>query len=154
MLDTPQIIQTTTQPTAALHLIVPRAVIQRVMGPGLAELRAAVAAQNIAITGPWFTHHLTMDQETFDFEICVPVSAPIQPTSRVQPSRWPAMKIARTIHQGPYERLGAAWAEFDNWVTSHGHTPASDLWERYLAGPDANPDPSTFCTELNRPLTG
>lgn len=32
-----------------------------------------------------------------------------------------------------------------------GHLPAA-TWERYLVGPDADPDPSAWRTELNRPL--
>jgi len=58
MLDTPQITHTTAQQTAFIHLTVPRNEIQNVMGPGISELMATVAAQGIATTGPWFTHHL------------------------------------------------------------------------------------------------
>jgi hypothetical protein len=43
------------------------------MGPGLRELMAVAAAQGIAPTGPWFSHHLRMDPDIFDFEISVPV---------------------------------------------------------------------------------
>jgi hypothetical protein len=45
MLDTPQITRTAGQLTACLHLTVPRAEIQNVMGPGIGEVMAAVAAQ-------------------------------------------------------------------------------------------------------------
>ena len=44
------------------------------MSPGYRELMAALAAQGIAPAGPWFTHHLRMDPDTFDFEIGVPVT--------------------------------------------------------------------------------
>ena len=54
---------------------IPRAEIQKVMGPGYREVMAAVAAQGIAPVGPWFTHHLRMDPDTFDFEIGVPVAS-------------------------------------------------------------------------------
>jgi hypothetical protein len=46
-----------------------------VMEPGLGELMDTLKAQGIASTGPWFTHHLKMDPEIFDFEIGLPVSA-------------------------------------------------------------------------------
>jgi len=48
--------------------------------------------------------------------------------------------------------LGGAWGELGAWVADNEHTPAADLWERYIAGPESNPDPATWCTELNRPL--
>ena len=67
MLEAPKITQTETLPTAAIHLRIPKADIQRVMGPGIAELMATIAAQGIPPTGPWFTHHLTMADNTWDF---------------------------------------------------------------------------------------
>ena len=46
----------------------------------------------------------------------------------------------------------AAWGEFNAWIAANGHTPAQNLWECYVAGPEKDPDPSTWRTELNRPL--
>jgi effector-binding domain-containing protein len=152
MIDPPRIVSTEAMPIAVLHITVPRARIREVMGPGLGELRAAVAAQGIATEGAWFTHHLRLDPEVFDFEIGVPVSAPVEATGRVRGAEWPAMTAARTVYRGPYEGLHAAWCEFDAWVAANGHTPAADLWERYLAGPESGPDPASWSTELNRPL--
>ncbi len=152
MLNHPQITHTSTQHTAILHLTVPSAEVRNVMGPGLSELKAAVAAQNIAITGVWFTHHLHQPTSTFDFEICVPVASPISAAGRVAPSQWPGMKVARAIYSGPYENLGKAWGEFDAWIAAKGHAPAADLWERYLVAPDSSSDPAAWRTELNRPL--
>ena len=51
MLETPQIVETAAQETAFIRLTVPRAEIQNVMGPGLGELMAALAAQGIAPQG-------------------------------------------------------------------------------------------------------
>ena len=79
------------------------------MGPGIGEVMAAIAAQGLTPAGPWFTHHLRRPTDTFDFEICVPIAAPVTATGRVKPGRWPAMKVARTIYHGEYEGLGAAW---------------------------------------------
>ncbi len=153
MIETPRITRTAARLTAALRLTVPRAQIQSVMGPGLSEVVAAVAAQGIPPAGPWLTHHFRMDPDVFDFEICVPVMKPVVAAGRVKPGQWPAMKVARTIYQGPYEGLGAAWGEFDEWIAANGHKPGPDLWECYVAGPESSPDPARWQTELNRPLT-
>ena len=147
MLDTPQITHTTAQQTAFIHVTVPRNGIQKVMGPGISELMATVAAQGIAPAGPWFTHHLKMDPKVFDFEISIPVKAPIVAAGRVRPGELPAAKVARTVYHG-----GDAWGDFNDWIVANGHTPASDLWECYLAGPESNSDPAAWSTELNRPL--
>jgi len=152
MIDKPQIVQTVAQHTAIIHLTIPREEIRNVMGPGLGEVMAAVAAQGISPAGPWFTHHLRMDPDTFDFELSVPVTSPISPSGRVQAGQLPAATVARTIYHGPYEGLGSAWAEFDAWITAQGHASGPDLWECYLAGPESNSDPASWRTELNRPL--
>lgn len=152
MLDTPQITHTTAQQTAFIHLTVPRNEIQNVMGPGISELMATVAAQGIAPAGPWFTHHLKMDPEFFDFEISIPVEGPVVATGRVRPGELPAAKVARTVYHGDYEGLGDAWGDFNDWIVANGHTPASDLWECYLAGPESSSEPAAWSTELNRPL--
>lgn len=152
MLDTPEILQAEAQPTAIIRLVIPRSEIQHVMGPAITELMAALTAQGVAPAGPFFSHHFKMEPDIFDFEIGVPVSAPISAAGRVQPGQLPAVTLARAVYRGPYEGLGAAWGEFDAWIASAGHTPQPDLWECYAAGPESSPDPAAWRTELNRPL--
>lgn len=154
MIDTPHVTRTTVQPTAVIHLVIPRAEIRTVMGPGLKELMAAVAAQGIKPTGPWFTHHLKTPSDVFDFEISVPVSAPITAAGRVKPGALRATTVARTIYHGGYEGLGDAWGKLMAWIAENGHTAADDLWEVYVAGPESGADPASWQTELNRPLVG
>lgn len=152
MIDAPQIIQTTAQLTAVIHLNIPRDEIRHVMGPGIGELMSTLAAQGVTPTGPWFSHHLRMAPDVFDFEISVPVASPVTAAGRVKPGLLPATTLARTVYRGPYEGLGSAWSEFDQWLAAQGHTPASDLWECYVAGPESSPDPSSWQTQLNRPI--
>lgn len=152
MIETPHITQTTAQLTAVIRVTVPRGEIQSVMGPGIGELMAAVKAQGIGPAGPWFTHHLKMDPAIFDFEISVPVSSRVAPAGRVVGGEMPAGKVARTIYQGPYEGLGAAWDEFGKWIASRGHATREDLYECYVAGPESSPNPAEWRTELSRPL--
>ena len=153
MLDKPRLVQTDAQLTAVIRLTIPREEIRNVMGPGISELRAAIAAQGIASTGPWFTHHLRMDPAIFDFEIGVPVTAAVAASGRVKAGHLPATTVARTVYHGPYEGLGGAWGEFEAWIAANGHTPGPDLWECYVVGPEANPDPANWRTQLNRPLS-
>jgi effector-binding domain-containing protein len=152
MIDTPKIVKSAEQLTAVVHLTVPRSEIQKVMGPGLSEVQAAVAAQGIAVTGPWFTHHLRMDPKVFDFEICLPVKKQVSATGRVRPGRMPARREVRTVFHGDYEGLAVAWGELMSWIESEGLTPAEDLYEIYTKGPEAGSDPSAWRTELNQPL--
>ena len=93
-----------------------------------------------------------MDPNIFDFEIGVPVTAPVAAAGRVKAGELPATRVARTVYRGPYEGLGAAWGEFDAWIAAEGYKTAPDLWECYVAGPESSPDPGSWRTELNRPL--
>ncbi len=154
MTQSPQVTQTTAQPYAFVHLTVPQEQIREVMGPGLDEVRSVLEAQGIAPAGPWFTHHLRLDPEVFDFEICVPVSSPVSPTGRVKAGQLPVAKVARTVYQGGYEGLGDAWGQFIDWIEEQGLKPAPDLWECYVIGPESSPNPSDWRTELTRPLVG
>jgi effector-binding domain-containing protein len=140
MLNKPQIVRTVAQPAAVIRLTVPRKEIRNVMGPAIAEVTATVTAQGIGPAGSVFSHHLRMDPDTFDFEVGVPVTAPVSAACRVKASHLPAATVARTVYHGPYEGLGSAWGEFGAWIAAEGHTPAPDLWECYVAGPETNTD--------------
>jgi effector-binding domain-containing protein len=154
MIDPPRIVRTEAVAVACIHLTIPRSEIQKVMGPGIGEVMATLAAQGIAPAGPWLTRHLKMDPAIFDFEICVPVLRAVAAAGRVEPGLLAAATVARTVYHGPYEGLGAAWPQLDAWIKAQGRSPAPGLWEVYLTDPSANPDPSTWRTELNRPLAG
>ena len=152
MLDTPQIIQTTAQTAAVIHLTVPRSDMMKVFGPAAGELMAALASQGIKPEGAIFAHHLKMSADNFDFELGVRVSTPVKATGRVKPGELPAAKVVRTVYSGPYEGLPAAWGEFTKWIKSNGHEQGDELWELYSVGPQSTPDPAGWRTELNRPL--
>ena len=152
MLDTPQITLTADTPTAVIRLTIPREEIRNVMGPGLRELMATVAAQGIVPTGRWFSHHLRTDPDIFDFEIGVPVGSAVAAVGRVEPGKWSATKVARTVYLGGYEGLGEAWREFNDWIAAQGHRTGPDFWECYVIGPESSPDPSAWRTELTRRL--
>jgi effector-binding domain-containing protein len=153
MIEPPRITETAAGPIAVIHLTVPRSKIRNVMGPGITEVMAAVRAQGISPAGPWFTHHLRIDPDVFDFEVGVPLPVPVAAVGRVKPGERPAMTVAQTIYHGPYEGLGEAWGQFDDWIAARGHRKAADLWECYAIGPESTPDPAGWRTELIRPLS-
>jgi len=152
MIETPQIIQTSADHTAVIHLTVPRQEIHKVMGPAMQEVLATVAAQGATRTGPLFAHHLRMQPDIFDLEVGVPVHAPFTPVGRVIASSLPATRAARTVYRGGYHGLGAAWGAFDRWLQEQQHRAAADLVERYARGPESSSNPDDWQTELIRPL--
>ena len=154
MIDTPEIVLTEPRLAAVIRLTIPRSEIRAVMGPAIQEVLSVVAAQGMAPAGPVFSHHFRMDPEFFDFHVGVPVEEMVLPEGRVTDGRLPGVKAARAVHQGPYEELGAAWGELQAWVASRELTPAPDLWECYLTGPESGSSPPAWRTELVQPLLG
>ena len=152
MIEPPQIVHTQAQPAAVIRLTIPRAEMQTVMGPAIAEVIAVLAEQGREPAGPVFAHHLSMDPDRFDFEVGFPIDGPVSPAGRVILSQLPAATVARTVYQGPYEGLPDAWGQLMAWIAAEGHEPCPNLWERYVVQPDANPDPAAWRTELNRPI--
>lgn len=158
MIETPQIVTTKSSDTALIHLQISMSEMMQQFGPTVGELIAAVLAQGVTPAGPVFAHHLHMDPnstgvpEHFDFELSVPVSAPVAASGRMKPGTMPAVRAARTTYHGPYEGLPAAWGEFMEWINAQGHKPAEDLYECYVVGPETSEDSSTWRTEFIRPL--
>ena len=152
LIAVPVIAETSPQSVATIHMAVPRGEMRLAVGPGLSEIMTAVKAQGIGPSGPWFDHHLKMDPDVFDFEICVPVSGPVTSVGRVVGRKVPAVTVAQTVYSGPYENLGAAWGEFDMWMRENGHVPAPDLYQCYELGLESSPNPAEWRTTLRRPL--
>ncbi len=148
----PGILVVPAERVACLSLVVPAAEMQAYMDPAMQELFSTVMAQGLTVTGPWFTHHRRRPTDTFDFDICVPVDRTPTARGRVRAGERAQRRVARMIHGGPYETLAASWRVLGDWLVKKRHTPAPDLWERYLVGPEAVADPKLYLTELNRPL--
>ena len=150
--DGPSVIDMPAQHAAAIHITVPRREIQQVMGPTLQELHGVLAAQGLTPSGPWFTHHLEMTPDTFNFEVCIPVSAALTETGRVVNRSFSTRRAARVVYRGGYEGLSSAWGGLMQWIDAQGFTAAPDLFECYAAGPETGAPASEWRTELMRPL--
>jgi effector-binding domain-containing protein len=152
MIDTPQIVESPQQRTAAIHVTIARSGIAQVFAPAVNELISVLHEQGVGPTGPLLSYHLKLPSDVFDFEIALPVSGDVKPGGRVAASAVPACKVARSVYRGPMEGLGTAWGELRNWVEANGHVGKPLMWESYLVGPGSESDPSKWQTQLNWPL--
>ena len=152
MITTPEIVESPAQKIAFIHVTVPREQIMQVMHEGLDELSAALKAQEVTPTGPWFTHHSRRPNETFDFRICFPIEGTLRLQGRVENGELGAATVVRTVYSGDYSGLAGAWGEFMSWVDANHLKTRDDLWERYLVGPESGAGPAEWRTEMNRPL--
>jgi effector-binding domain-containing protein len=152
MLETPELIDVPQQHTAVIRLHIPFDECQEHFGPAVGELFAELGRQGIAPAGPLFDHHFSAPDTHFDFEIGVPVSKPVAPNGRVIPSERPAFRAVKAVLVGGYENLPEAWPEFMQWIDDQGLQTATDFWQLFVKGPDSDPDPASYRTELIRAL--
>ncbi len=158
MIENPHIVETLPEVAAVIHLAIPRDRMQDEIPSAIKEVKAALADQGLAPSGPLFVHHLKLSPKLFDFEVGFPVSTPVNATGRVKSGTLPAAKVARTVYHGGYEGLYAAWDEFgkrlqsDGILAREGLSSAETLWEAYVVGPETSNNPSEWRTELNLPL--
>ena len=62
------------------------------------------------------------------------------------------MTVARTLHVGPYEDLGAAYRALTEWIDRNGLEAAGPVQERYLNGPGDGATPAEYRTEVEIPV--
>jgi effector-binding domain-containing protein len=87
-----------------------------------------------------------------DAEVSVPFGAPIAASGKIESRVLPAMTVARTVHLGPYENLGAAYTALWSWIRSHGFEVAGPVQERYLNGPGDRIASNEYRTEIEMPI--
>lgn len=102
--------------TASIPLVIPGRDMPKYMDPAIGEIIGVLTAQGLHPAGPMFSYHHRRPSDTFDFEIGFPVSNAIKPEGRVVNSKLPAVKVVRSVYQGPYEGLAQAWPALQNWV--------------------------------------
>ena len=102
--------------------------------------------------GPPFVIYHEFGSQGIDAEVSVPVAPPIKATGSIKSRVLPAMTVARTLHVGPYERLGDAYAALTDWIKGHGFEVAGPVEERYLNGPGDRVPASEYQTEIEMPI--
>jgi AraC family transcriptional regulator len=64
----------------------------------------------------------------------------------------PGGPAAVTIHSGTYDKIQAAYAALEEWMTANGFRPAGAPWEAYLNDPADHPNPQDWKTEVCWPI--
>jgi DNA-binding transcriptional MerR regulator len=85
-------------------------------------------------------------------EVGVPVARPLPGAGGVLPRRLEPVRVATTVHAGPYAELDAAYARLQDGVVRLGLRPAGPPIETYLVGPDRASGPAGLRTELAQPV--
>jgi effector-binding domain-containing protein len=123
------------------------------------EVFGWLAARGIEPAGPPLIRYLVIDMAaTLEVDIGVPVASRVEGDGRVVSDVLPAGRYAVLLNTGPYSDLILANAALLEWGAAQGliwdqwSTPQGDAFgsrvESYITDPRAEPDQSTWQTEV------
>ncbi len=104
-----------------------------------------------ATEAPFIVYH-AFGPGAVDAEVCVPVPHPVAAGDGMTSRLLPAATVARTLHVGAYDGLGAAYTELTEWVGDHGFEAVGPARERYLNQPGPDVAPADYLTEIDIPI--
>lgn len=138
--------------TAVMRRVVSLSELPAFFDAAFRTLPAVIAAQEVAIAGPAFALYHRFSPESIDVEAGFATGGEIAADGDVRPSALPGGTVARLVHFGAYDGLGASWGRLMAWIDQRGLTSAAPFWEVYLTKPSPDSDPAELRTELNRPI--
>jgi len=139
------------QPAAVCVASLPVAELPGWLGRAFSTVAGFLAAQGSHPVGPPFARYHPLGGGRFDVVAGFPVPTPVDPAGDVQALTLPGGPTASTMHVGPYDAMVPGYQAVLAWVAEHGGEVVGDAWEVYLSDPAAQPDPSTWRTEIVQP---
>ena len=132
---------------AAVRAHVPIGGIAKAWKPALDQVWAYLKVNDGLRPGHnlFLYHHPDRRDEAMDIDFGVQVSRPFEREGEVRCIETPAGEVARTIHIGPYDRLGDAHNAIHAWCASNSRKIARASWEIYG---DWNNDPALLETTI------
>jgi effector-binding domain-containing protein len=91
-------------------------------------------------------HHPQRRGDPMAVDFGVQVFEAFEPAGDVLCVETPSGIVARTVHRGPYDQLGAAHEAIQAWCTAHDRTIGSASWETYG---DTTDDPVQLETTIS-----
>ncbi|WGW12138.1 GyrI-like domain-containing protein [Saxibacter everestensis] len=145
----PELITADQETTAVVRGVVRMSELRGFFDHSFQALPVAISAQDVAIMSPAFAFYHQPPGETADLEVGFITDRAIQPDGDVAAGSIPGGRVARLVHLGGYEGLGASWERLNSWIREQGLTPGQTIWEYYVTEPTPDMDPSELRTELN-----
>lgn len=135
------------QPTVQVRRVTAVEGLRDVFDASYGALWGYFAAQGVEAAGPPFAIYHNMDMSALDMTLGFPVAEPLPGDGNVQGGVFPAGRWATTLHTGPYDGVGAAYAALEAWATEQGYTPSGIACEFYLNDPRDVP-PEEYQTQV------
>jgi effector-binding domain-containing protein len=132
---------------AAVRAKVPISGIARAWKPALDQVWTFLKANGGLGPGHnlFLYHHPEHRNEAMNIDFGVQVARRFEPEGDVRCIETPAGDVARTVHVGPYDRLGDAHNAIHAWCAANNRKIAEASWEIYG---DPNDDPALLETTI------
>jgi len=145
----PELVDLPAVPTAVIAAVIAPDELVALFDRSYGQIATVAAAQGIELGGPAFARYNGPPGDRIDLEVGFPVERPVEGSGEVRAGTLPARRVARVVHHGGFDGLGAAWGALETWIGEHGLVPGPVLWEVYLTEPSPDMDPADLRTELN-----
>ena len=125
------------------------------MGAMFGKVFTYLDSADIQPAGPPLSLYYTEPGPQWKIAVAIPVANETKAPNANEPIQLITLaggKMAFAIHTGSYEQLEDAWNIFFQWVQSNGYYPAGPAREIYLVGPEQQPDPAKYQTQLLWPV--
>ncbi len=144
----------TTEPRTVLAVRerVPFAELTDFFGRAFERAAAALGEAKSFPSGPPVAVYYGDPTDTVDVAAGFPFVGSITPPDGTTLVELPGGPAVEAIHVGPYDELEKTYTTVAEWMQQEHVTPSSVMWEEYLAGPDSDPDPSTWRTRIVYPI--
>ncbi len=117
----------------------------QVLGHIFPTIAAYIADKGLTTAGPPHLLYLCMS-DVFEFEAGIAVVENDRGKGDIVIGHLPGGAVAKTVHVGPYEELGAAHEALVAWATEHGYDVMGPAWDVYVNDPAEVVDPARYET--------
>jgi effector-binding domain-containing protein len=148
-LPEPTVVEVPAAATAVIAAVVPMAELAGFFDLTFTTIPPVLAGQGVSPVGPAFAVYHGAPGEDADLEAGFPIGAPLRAVGDVRPGSLPAGRVARVVHAGGYDELGATWERLHDWIEAQNLPHGQLLVEVYVTEPSPDMDPATLRTELN-----
>ncbi|MFC5992748.1 GyrI-like domain-containing protein [Pseudonocardia hispaniensis] len=150
----PELVNARPATTAVIHGVVAVTDLRGFFDRSFRTLAETIAAQQVAITSPAFALYHGLPGRTVDLEVGFATDPAIRPDGDVIAGSLPGGRVARLVHLGSFDGLGASWERLRSWMREQDLSLGADTWEVYVTEPSPGMDPCHLRTELYWPVAG
>jgi effector-binding domain-containing protein len=134
-----ELIDLTAQPVLSVRARGAVKDLPAIMGRSYGVLGAYLGRMGKQAAGAPFVAYYNQDMQNLDLEIGFPVAEKLPGQGEIQAGEIPGGKAVRTMHVGPYDKIGPAYEALGKWMQTKGHQGTGVCYEMYLNDPQQTP---------------